>query len=104
MVDPQTAARRRLATNARQTRERLALTQEVAAERIGCAVQVLQRLERAAAAVTIDLVASVATAYKVDIADLFKPTCPWQQPKPGRPRTAETRPGTRKRATGSRRR
>ncbi len=72
--------------NARQTRERLGMTQEAAAERINCAVPVLQRLERAASAVTVDFVARVAAAYRIDIAEFFKETGPWQQPKPGRPK------------------
>jgi len=71
--------------NARLARERLGLTQQSAAERIGCAVPVLQRLERAASAFTVDFVARVASSYKIDIADLFAATGPWRAPKPGRP-------------------
>lgn len=73
--------------NARLAREQLGLTQEQAAEKIDCAVPVLQRLERAAAAVTVDFVARVASSYRVDIHELFKDV-PWVKPRPGRPRTA----------------
>jgi transcriptional regulator with XRE-family HTH domain len=75
-------ARRRLATNARSARLKLDLTQERAAELIGTSVQVLQRLERAAAAVTIDLVARIADGYEIDIAELFATTtAAWKQPR-----------------------
>ena len=86
MAEPaSTHARRRLALNARHAREQLGLTQEAAAEHIDCSVQALQRLERAAAAVTIDFVAHVAVAYKLDLADLFVAAGPWREPRVGRP-------------------
>jgi transcriptional regulator with XRE-family HTH domain len=81
-------ARRRLATNARSARLKLDLTQERAAELIGTSVQALQRLERAAAAVTIDLVARIADGYEIDLAELFAmTTAAWKQPAVGRPRS-----------------
>ena len=78
-------ARRRVALNARQARERLGLTQESAAERVGCSVQALQRMERATAAVTIDFVARMATAYRIDLGELFVAAGPWRVPVVGRP-------------------
>lgn len=78
--------RQRLALNARHRREHLGWTQELAAERVGCSVQSLQRLERAAAAFTLDFIGQVAAAYKVDVLDLLEPAGPWHAPQPGRPR------------------
>ena len=85
--DARKQARRRLAANARRFREKLGFTQEAAAERVGVSVQALQRMERAAAAVTIDFAARVAAAYKVDVAELFAAIGAWKIPRAGRPRT-----------------
>jgi transcriptional regulator with XRE-family HTH domain len=83
-------ARRRLAANARALRARMGWTQEAAAERIDCSVQALQRMERAAAAVTIDFVSKLAAAYRVDIGELFAAAPgPWRAPVVGRPRLAD---------------
>jgi transcriptional regulator with XRE-family HTH domain len=78
------ALRRRLAMNARRARERRGWTQEQAAEHIGCSVQGLQRLERAAARVTIDFVARLAAAYSIDPRQLLAPAR-WTPPTAGRP-------------------
>lgn len=79
------SARRRLAMNARTMRELRGLTQESAAEKIGCSVQALQRLERAATNVTLDFITRVAHTYGLDLSELFIPSGPWQKPAVGRP-------------------
>ena len=81
-----TLARRRVALNARRVRERLGMTQETAAERIDCSVQALRRVEGAAAVVTVDFLARIAAAYRVDVVELFVAAGPWKAPKAGRPR------------------
>ena len=82
-------ARRRVATNAREARRKLALTQERAAELVGTSVQALQRMERAAAAVTIDYIARIADGYEIDLLELFVPPIgAWREPLVGRPRVA----------------
>lgn len=78
-------ARRRLALNARAARERLGLTQERASEVIDCSVQALRRIEGAKAVVTLDFVAKIAAAYRVDPAELLQDAGAWIPPKPGRP-------------------
>ena len=78
------AIRRRVAQNARVARERLGLTQERAAERIGCSTQAYQRFERAVSRVSLDFVAAVARAYRLDPGDLFV-AATWQPPRVGRP-------------------
>ena len=78
-------ARRRLALNARAARERLGLTQERASEVIDCSVQALRRIEGAKAVVTLDFIARVALAYRVDVAAMLQDAGAWTAPKPGRP-------------------
>jgi transcriptional regulator with XRE-family HTH domain len=82
---PEQAAARRLALNARRLRTGRGLTQAAAAEKIGCSIQALQRLERAAANVTVGFAAKVAAAYQADVIELFVPAGPWRVPQVGRP-------------------
>jgi len=89
----QLEARRRLATNARAARERLGWTQERAAEQIGCSVQQLRRVERAAVNTSLDLVAQLASVYRVDVQDLLAPIDKWEPRGVGRP--AQGRAGSR---------
>jgi transcriptional regulator with XRE-family HTH domain len=98
------ALRRRLATNARAMRVERGWTQEEAAEKVGCSVQALQRLERAAAAFTIDFIGLFAAAYQVDVLDLLAPAGPWRQPKPGRPPSEQAATAGEPRARYKRRR
>lgn len=79
------AGRQRLALNARRLRGQLGWTQELAAERVGCSVQALQRLERAVAGVTVDFASRLAAAYRTDVGELFVPAGPWQRLRAGRP-------------------
>jgi transcriptional regulator with XRE-family HTH domain len=95
MADGSTLVRRRVAMNARRLREERGLTQEAASERIDCSVQMLRRIEGARATATIDFVATIAAAYRVDVGELFAPVTAWRAPRAGRPR---------KHSTGSRRR
>jgi transcriptional regulator with XRE-family HTH domain len=81
----QLSLRRSLALNARAARGRLGWTQEYAAEKIGCSLQGLRKLERAAGRVTIDFVALMARAYKLDPQTLLSRAGPWDSPQPGRP-------------------
>jgi transcriptional regulator with XRE-family HTH domain len=85
MAEAALRARRQLAMNAKAIRERIGWTQEVAAERIGCSVQQIQRLERADVNASIDFLAALVHAYKADLADLFAPAGPWRAPVVGRP-------------------
>ena len=77
--------RRRLAMNARRLRQGHGWTQDAVAASTGYSLQAIQRLERAAVAVTVDLVARLAAAYAVDVAALFVPAGPWEPPRAGRP-------------------
>lgn len=88
---PQLAARRRLASNAQRARIGRGWTQEFAAE-IGCSVQQLRRVERAATNASTDFAARLAAVYKVDIQELFAPVGPWKNPQRGRPRSSVKRP------------
>lgn len=80
-----TLARRRVALNARLIRARLGWTQEQAVEKIDCSVQALRRIEGARAHVSLDLLATIAKAYGVDLAQLFAESGPWKAPLAGRP-------------------
>ena len=86
---PETIARRRLAVGARSAREKRRLTQEDAAEVVGCSVQQIRRIERAKANATIDLIARLAAAYKVDLKVLFSSTGRWKKRPVGRPRALQ---------------
>ena len=77
--------RRRLAMNARRLRQGHGWTQDAVAASVGLSLQAVQRLERAAVAVTVDMVARLAAAYAVDVAALFVPAGPWEPPRVGRP-------------------
>ena len=65
--------RRRLAANLRAQRERLGLTQERAAERVGFSLQYYQRIERQIVNVPLDTVARCALAFSVDPQELMEP-------------------------------
>lgn len=82
---PQVQARRRLALNARRAREHRGWTQEQSAEAVGCSVQQIRRIERAAVNTSIDLVALLASAYRLDVAELLAPAGPWSKQRVGRP-------------------
>jgi transcriptional regulator with XRE-family HTH domain len=82
---PQVLARRRLALNARRARERRGWTQEESAEAVGCSVQQIRRIERAAVNSSVDLAARLAAAYRVDIAEMFVLAGPWSRRRVGRP-------------------
>lgn len=86
-----TLARRRVATNARRVRTDLGWSQERASEAIDCGVQTLRRIEGAKVVVTLDLLAGIAKAYRVDLSELFVATTdPWQKPRAGRPRKKQS--------------
>lgn len=89
---PQLAARRRLASNAQHARLGHGWTQELAAEKIGCSVQQLRRVEGASTNASVDFAARLAAVYKLDIQDLFVPTAPWKNPQRGRPPSSVKRP------------
>ncbi len=82
---PQVLARRRLALNARRARERRGWTQEQSAEAVGCSVQQVRRIERAAVNTSVDLAARLAAAYRMDLAEMFAPAGPWTRRRVGRP-------------------
>src|SRR3569623_2143594 len=84
MPDGPTLVRRRVAMNARRLREERVLTQEAASERIDCSVQTLRRIEGARSTATIDFVAVIAVAYRIDVSALFAPTSARKAPRAGR--------------------
>jgi transcriptional regulator with XRE-family HTH domain len=71
MSDPPRSARDRLAQNARDARRRASLTQEAAAEQLGCSVQQVRRVERGVVNTTVDFIEQLAEVYGVEIAALF---------------------------------
>jgi len=71
--------------NARRLRQGHGWTQDAVAASTGYSLQAIQRLERAAVAVTVDFVARLAAVYEVDVAALFVPAGPWEPPRAGRP-------------------
>ncbi len=62
----QKATRLQLAANLRRERQRLGLTQERAAERVGLSLQYLQRIERCIVNVPLDTLVRFARAYGVE--------------------------------------
>jgi transcriptional regulator with XRE-family HTH domain len=64
--------RRQLAANLRLERQRLHLTQERAAERVGLSLQYLQRIERCIVNVPLDTLVRFARAYGVAPAELLR--------------------------------
>jgi transcriptional regulator with XRE-family HTH domain len=68
----QMATRRQLAANLKLERERLGLTQERAAERVGFSLQYLQRIERCIVNVPLDTITRFARSYGVEPAGLLK--------------------------------
>jgi transcriptional regulator with XRE-family HTH domain len=72
----QMATRRLLAANLRSQRERLGLTQERAAERVGFSLQYTQRIERCLVNVPIDTLVRFARGYGVEPAMLLTPGRP----------------------------
>lgn len=69
----QRATRRLLAANLKLERQRLELTQERAAERVGLSLQYLQRIERTIVNVPVDTITRFARGYGVEPADLLRP-------------------------------
>ena len=70
----------------RKLREERGLTQEEAAERASYSVQQLRRAEGATISVTLGIMVKLATAYKVELTELFASTALWETPRTGRPR------------------
>ncbi|MBI5547142.1 MAG: helix-turn-helix transcriptional regulator [Deltaproteobacteria bacterium] len=62
---------RRLAHSVLRLRQERELSQEVAAERSGMAVQVYQRVEGAKANATLTTIARLCDGFGVDVAELF---------------------------------
>lgn len=72
LAKQQTATRRLLAANLRLQRERLELSQERAAERVGFSLQYLQRIERCIVNVPLDTLVKFARGYGVEPVELLK--------------------------------
>jgi transcriptional regulator with XRE-family HTH domain len=72
LAKQQKATRRLLAANLKLERQRLELTQERAAERVGLSLQYLQRIERTIVNVPLDTLVRFARGYGVEPADLLK--------------------------------
>lgn len=62
---------KRVGVAIRQHRDRLGLTQEEAAHRMGLVPRHLQKIEAGTVNVTLRTLLRIATAYLVDITDLF---------------------------------
>ena len=71
LAKQQTATRRQLAANLRSERQRLELTQERAAEKVGLSLQYLQRIERCIVNVPLDTITRFARGYGVEPSDLL---------------------------------
>jgi len=102
--DLQREARQRIALNARRQREGRGWTQALAAEKVGCSLQAMQRLEGAAATFTVDFLVKVAAVFDLDVRDLLSPAGPWVRRDPGRPpRARPAPPGARPKRRRTRR-
>lgn len=73
LAKQQKVTRRLLAANLKLERQRLKLTQERAAERVGLSLQYLQRIERTIVNVPLDTITRFARGYGVEPAELLKP-------------------------------